>query len=442
MPSPSTAPSRSPRKIVIIGGGIIGSCTAYYLTRHPTYDPNIHSITLLEANAIASGASGKAGGLLAKWAYPTELVDLSWRLHESLAAEHVGEKIWGFRRVDVGEVSLKGRAKEEMGGMGEGNGLGEGVSLQKRSGRSKSTSMSTAETPQTSPNPDITVPPTLNFFHNPNIRSYTSMGSPANTAQVHPYQFTTSMASLAIAKGAKLVLGKGIQMLRDENGGNVVGVKYVDKASQDERILQATDVIIAAGPWSGTAGVWPGPPGKGKVGGLRAHSVVVRPAREVAPWAVFSRIELPDEGNGKRKMGRGKKRQVKFVAPEIYTRPDNTVYVCGEGDTDVPLPKAGTVDVEIDDARCEEIINAMGSVSDVLGQGDVLVRQACYLPVVEGGDGPLVGVTKTQGVLLATGHSCWGIMNGPATGLLMSEFVFDGRARSADVRALDPRGWL
>ena len=52
------------------GGGIIGCTTAYFLTRHPSYDPSRHNITLVEASKIAGGASGKAGGLLALWGMP------------------------------------------------------------------------------------------------------------------------------------------------------------------------------------------------------------------------------------------------------------------------------------------------------------------------------------------------------------------------------------
>lgn len=51
--------------IVIIGGGIVGSTSAYYLSRHPKFSPATHTITLLEATRIAGGAFGKAGGLLA-----------------------------------------------------------------------------------------------------------------------------------------------------------------------------------------------------------------------------------------------------------------------------------------------------------------------------------------------------------------------------------------
>ena len=53
--------------------------------------------------------------------------------------------------------------------------------------------------------------------------------------------------------------------------------------------------------------------------------------------------------------------------------------------------------------------------------------------------GPLVGQTTVPGVLVAAGHTCWGIQNGPGTGKLMAEFVFVGAAKSAIVDKLDPR---
>lgn len=54
-----TMAEASSRKVVVIGGGIVGSSTAFYLKRR-----NV-DVTILEASSIAAGASGKAGGLLA-----------------------------------------------------------------------------------------------------------------------------------------------------------------------------------------------------------------------------------------------------------------------------------------------------------------------------------------------------------------------------------------
>ena len=50
------------KHIVVIGGGIIGVCTAYYLSEDERFKNASFSVTVVEANEIASGASGKAGG--------------------------------------------------------------------------------------------------------------------------------------------------------------------------------------------------------------------------------------------------------------------------------------------------------------------------------------------------------------------------------------------
>lgn len=104
-PLSQSAPKLSLRSVSHVGGGIIGCTTAYYLTRHPKFNPALHTITLLEATSIAAGASGKAGGLLALWAYPTCLVPLSYRLHKELAAEHNGAERWGYRRLGCGSLA-------------------------------------------------------------------------------------------------------------------------------------------------------------------------------------------------------------------------------------------------------------------------------------------------------------------------------------------------
>lgn len=245
------------------------------------------------------------------------------------------------------------------------------------------------------------------------------MGDPSTTAQVHPYQFTTSMADLACAAGARVVIGSATSINESTSQG-IESVTYTDTTTQTSHTLPATDIVISAGPWTRT--IYPRAP----ISALRAHSVTIRPSRPISAYALFTEIALPGTEH-------------RTATPEIYARPNDEIYACGEGDTLVPLP-ATSADVETDPARCQDIVDQVTAISDELREGEVLVRQACYLPNVDGRSaGPLVGPTGTRGLWLAAGHTCWGINNGPGTGKLMAEFVFEGEAKSAKVGSLDPR---
>jgi glycine/D-amino acid oxidase-like deaminating enzyme len=68
----------------------------------------------------------------------------------------------------------------------------------------------------------------------------------------------------------------------------------------------------------------------------------------------------------------------------------------------------------------------------------VEAQQACFLPLSPDGV-PVIGpVPGVAGAYVATGHSCWGILNGPATGLAVAELLAHGEARSVDLRAFSP----
>ncbi|KAK5137063.1 hypothetical protein LTR08_001072 [Meristemomyces frigidus] len=438
------------RNIVVIGGGIIGCTSAYYLTRHPAYDPSKHTITLLEAGKIAGGASGKAGGLLALWAYPSSLVPLSYRLHKELSDAHGGEERWGYRAVHCGQVDCVGRhldaiksdgptveGKEDRATKGEHGDLKDdgkaAVSLQKRSkdamGRLRAKG----------------VPEELDWVSAEGLKSYDEMGDPSTTAQVHPFQFTTAMAELAQDKGAVVRTNASVKSINYTSPSNsaVDSVTYADKETGKEETIPATDIVLAAGPWTQT--LFPRAP----ISALRAHSVTIRPSRPVSAYALFTQIRLPEnfgartdevnQGKGNKKTFKAR-RSEQIVTPEIYARPKNEVYACGEGDHLVPLPASSDL-VEVDEARCQDIVDYVASISDELRCGEVTAKQACYLPNVNasGSGGPLIGLTGIKGLVLAAGHTCWGIQNGPGTGKLVGEFVFEGEARSARVKGLDPR---
>ena len=119
------------KDIVIVGAGIIGSTTAFYLARHAAL--NDARITILEASkaGAAQGASGKAGGLVAKWAYPSALTAVSFKEHVALAEEFDGAKRWGWRWTGVGSWDGRGAPGSDQR---VGDGPGQKVKLAKRDG--------------------------------------------------------------------------------------------------------------------------------------------------------------------------------------------------------------------------------------------------------------------------------------------------------------------
>ncbi|KAI1373579.1 FAD dependent oxidoreductase [Hypoxylon crocopeplum] len=451
----------TPKEITIIGGGIIGCCTAYFLTRHPSYLPETHRITLLEASSssaggrtpdsiqdpatladpatasrrnpahdgIAGGASGKAGGLLALWAFPANIVPLSFRLHDALATEHGGDKRWGYRRCYASQVDCRARLPPGFSG-GETEPVSSGAE-QGSKGLHKDHKKDINALRK------LGAPKDLDWLDTDEaLAAYNGMGTPDNTAQVHPELFTRSMAQLAEDKGVQIVTGARVTSInKTADGKSVESVTYEKDGT--EQTLPTTDCVVAAGPW--TRRLLPEVP----VTATRAHSVVIQTPRPVSAYALFTSIRLPPgfptptpQGAKGMPAARRPLRGQQIVEPEIYARPDGTAYACGPTDTVVELPLT-TAGVEVDAARCDDIACQVAGISDELGQdGRVLARQACYLPQ----GGPWIGrVGDTEGLVVAAGHTCWGIQNAPATGKLVSEIVLDGRAKSAKLGGCDPR---
>jgi glycine/D-amino acid oxidase-like deaminating enzyme len=64
-----------------------------------------------------------------------------------------------------------------------------------------------------------------------------------------------------------------------------------------------------------------------------------------------------------------------------------------------------------------------------------------YLPTLDirTSSDPLISWTELRGLVLAIGHSCWGISNTLATGKAVSELFIDGKVSCMDMASLDPR---
>ena len=244
------------------------------------------------------------------------------------------------------------------------------------------------------------------------VRGTQPMGGPDTIAQVHPKRLTEALWREASAGGAELRVGQvgGIDVDRDAAGGPAVRGVLVD----GERVA-ASAVIVAMGPWSDAAAAWlPLPPTLGQ----KYHSVVLR-AQRVLSQAVFF------QGGGD---------------PEVYPRPDGTVYCTGFPEPARRVAEApDAVIVEPEAAR--RISDTCGALSTELADAPVIAEQACHLPVSPDGL-PVIGrVPRVAGAFVATGHSCWGILNAPATAEAVAQLVLDGRS-DLDLAAFDPARFL
>ncbi|GAA5876409.1 hypothetical protein JCM3774_005323 [Rhodotorula dairenensis] len=416
-------PAPRPRRVAVIGGGIIGSCTAFYLNRLASQQPALghahaHAhvqVTVIEGSGIAAGASGKAGGLLAlDWHGPAtaSLARLSYSLHAQLASELDGEANWGYRKLDT--LSISADLSSSSGGGGGGV----------EHSRARKLNQS-----------DL-----FDWLNKDLLTATDVLGSQDTTAQVHPEQFTRAVVDQAEREGVRLVYGTAESLVRSHDPQE--GTYSVTVALRDHPGETSTEhfdqVVIAAGPWTGrllsSLGLdGTSRPGRAKaIRGSRAHSIVLRAAdgKTLPAQALFTSI---------------KEQKGRHAEPEIYNRPDGTAYACGPTD-DSDLPRRAS-DVTVSASAIAALVAQTAQLApDYLdsttttGGARVERKQACYLPVGSGDPvlGRIEGSEPGKGVYVAAGHSCWGICNGPGTGLVMAELLLNGKATSADISSLGP----
>jgi glycine/D-amino acid oxidase-like deaminating enzyme len=218
--------------VAICGGGAIGACTAYFLSRRGI------DVTVVEGTGVACAASGKAGGFLAlDWCGGSPLDALARRsfgLHGQLAREVDGD--WGYRPMSAyAGYIMPQRASAML------DWLSDYVQITSRLG--------TAET----------------------------------TAIVHPELFTKAVMAAAQRHGARLRAARATGIVR-AGDGHATGVET------DGGRIAADAVVIAMGPWSLFAGDWlPLPP----VFGRKSASLVFDTGTRVPADALF--LDVTDE---------------------------------------------------------------------------------------------------------------------------------------------------
>ncbi|GAQ87114.1 hypothetical protein KFL_003320070 [Klebsormidium nitens] len=362
---------------VVCGAGAIGAATAYFLSKKGI------DVTVVEKSGVACASSGKAGGFLAlDWCDSSPVGPLaraSFKLHEQLAQE-LGQD-YGYRRVDTLSLTVQESAAIKRATKGA---------------------------------------PGLPAWVDGPVKGAAAIGGKPTTGQVHPKLFTQALVDAARTRyGAKLRIGavEAIELSEAPSGGRKVSHVLVDG-----ELVETDAAVIAMGPWSGRMSVISE---LSPITGLKAHSIVLKPPHpeKISATCLFLNYRT---------------RSGQSLEPEVYPRPTGEVYVCGvseEGlsipdDPEQVLPRKGAPDI---------LKTVAATVSSELADAEVTAEQACFLPMSEDGV-PLIGqVPGVEGLYVATGHSCWGILNAPATGAALAELMVDGKSSLVDLRPFDPR---
>ena len=181
-------------KILVLGAGVIGAATAFFLARKGA------EVALVERTAPACAASGKAGGFLAlDWCDGLPRASLSRRgfaLHGELARE-AGDAV-GFRPVETFLVATRS-AGEAAPWLGSG------------------------------------------------FRLLDRLGEPTTTALVDPARLTRWLVERAVAAGARLSIGTPEGLEPDGQGWRL---------RLAGATLRADTVVLALGPWTNLARCW------------------------------------------------------------------------------------------------------------------------------------------------------------------------------------------
>lgn len=332
--------------------------------------------TVVERHELANAASGRAGGFLARdWNSGSALDELSERSFDL----HVGLANELDGQSEYGFRRIRSHS----------------VTLCKGSSYSKTS--------------HSRLPPWLDGSL---VQSPSQIGDCDTNAQLHPYQFCRTLHKVCSSMGVEFMTQCEVTNIQYSPQEALKTVSI--KGGTD---LFADKVVIAMGPWTGLAKQWfPSLPQS--IYGQKAHSITVTPRFPLTPEAIFASY-----GNS---------------SSDIYPRPDGEAYICGMVESprqSAYLDPPGMVNPT--DGSCKALKDLCSEMSKSLRDGPVNIEQACYLPLTQD-DTPIIGeVPNYDGVYVAAGHSCWGILNAPMTGKIIAKLIIDGKA-PIDIKAFDP----
>lgn len=229
------------KTVLILGGGVIGVSISYHLAERGV------KTTVVDRAGIASCASGKAGGFLARnWntGTPTdELSQKSFDMHEEVAKKL---SLSSYRRLKCQSVAVDGTGAKPAG--------------------AKLKNLEWTDL---------------------GVRGSRLMGDESTIAQVHPKELCDAMWSHSEQQGSKFIKGVVETLCYEEgdSGRHIVGVVV------DGHKIAADVVILSMGPWGEV--LQQAVPACGMLG-VKYHSVLMRSGRVLNEAVFFSGLGDPE----------------------------------------------------------------------------------------------------------------------------------------------------
>ncbi|MDE2836681.1 MAG: FAD-dependent oxidoreductase [Chloroflexota bacterium] len=358
------------REVVIIGGGIVGIATAYYLAA-----AGVRS-TIIERDGIASHASGFAygglsGGVPNGPQVNTPVIEYSMSLYPALAADLTSET-----NVDIQfqpRPLLRLALSDE-----EAAALTQHLSWQ-----------------QAQPGYDVEwLTPEEARALEPRIAEET-VGAlhVEGSSDVEPYRLTLALGQAAEQRGATLRSGEVTAVHLDNR--RVDGVSIATGAGSVERV-DCDTVVVAMGPWTARASEWFGVP-------LPVHPLkgqIIRLRATGAPYA----LSIGHRSN------------------YAMTKPADGLVWCGTTEEHADFDESRTTEAR--DTIIESTLRMLPALEDA----ELVLQTACLRPVTPDGAVMLGPVPGVDGVYVATGGGRQGIMMGPAMGRATADLIAGGVA--------------
>ena len=272
----------------------------------------------------------------------------------------------------------------------------------------------------------------LNWLDSGSCSGLSHLATEDSTAQVHPQRYSEALFAESVKRGAKFVCGNVVDFHRLVSDPNdpllgICGVTLVDSHGL-QNCVEGDVIVVAMGCWSGVlldSLLRGGAMSEPVISAIRATSIVLQPSGEVPNVALFTDWYTPGDDCS--------------FDPEVYPRPDGTIYICAKADP-VEIPSGGVREVVADPCTVHRMQIYASQLSPLLMDAPMLQSQACLLPTTID-DTPIIGELIPGKVLVATGHSCWGVLNAPATGEAIAQLIHDGRS-DVNLDSFDPKRFL